>query len=89
MAYAMSGFWTVFDTEPSRRALLSYLDGAATPYDEIRLMLFSHGVESAGLASIPAWEEVLDGLASSVSSPASTPGPTRGTSPYWRGRTGS
>jgi hypothetical protein len=52
-------FWTVFNTEPSRQALLSYL-GQAQPYDEIRLILFSHGVDSVGLASIGDWQRVLD-----------------------------
>ncbi|WP_329246895.1 hypothetical protein OG417_52540 [Actinoallomurus sp. NBC_01490] len=52
-------FWTVFNTEPSRQALLRHLD-QADPYDEIRLILFSHGVESVGLASIDDWGRVLD-----------------------------
>jgi hypothetical protein len=52
-------FWNVFNTEPSRRALLSYLN-QSDPYDEIRLILFSHGVESVGLASIDDWGQVLD-----------------------------
>jgi hypothetical protein len=51
--------WTVFNTEPSRQALLRHLD-QADPYDEIRLILFSHGVESVGLASIDDWSRVLD-----------------------------
>lgn len=51
-------FWMVFNAEGSRRALLSYLDGAE-PYDEIRLTLFSHGVESPGMAPIDAWREAL------------------------------
>lgn len=52
-------YWTVFNTEPSRRSLLGYLDGT-DPYDEIRLILFSHGVDSVGLASIEDWQHVLD-----------------------------
>lgn len=51
-------YWAVFNTEPSRRRLLSYLD-EADPYDEIRLTLFSHGVESVGLASIDGWRQAL------------------------------
>ncbi|MGW0480464.1 hypothetical protein [Nonomuraea sp. NPDC003214] len=51
-------FWMTFNTEPSRRALLTYLDDAE-PYDEIRLMLFSHGADSPGLATVPAWREAL------------------------------
>ncbi len=37
--------------EPSAEALERYLDGT-DPYDHIRLMLFSHGVESIGLPSL-------------------------------------
>lgn len=44
-------YWTVFNTEPSREIVLDYLSGA-DPFDEIRLLLFSHGVESVGLAPI-------------------------------------
>ncbi|TDD41487.1 hypothetical protein E1286_32615 [Nonomuraea terrae] len=51
-------FWTVFNTEASHARLRSYLD-AADPYDEIRLTLFSHGVDSVGLAPIDAWRELL------------------------------
>jgi hypothetical protein len=51
-------FWTVFNTEPSRRALLSYLT-STDPYDEIRLILFSHGADSIGLASIEDWRDTL------------------------------
>jgi hypothetical protein len=51
-------YWMVFNTEPSWRSLLSYLD-ATEPYDEIRLMLFSHGVRSPGLATIDMWREAL------------------------------
>lgn len=52
-------YWTVFSTEPSLRAVEAYLDGA-DPFDEIRLMLFSHGVNSVGLASIEQWRGLLD-----------------------------
>jgi hypothetical protein len=51
-------YWAVFNTEPSRRSVLAYLD-ESNPYDEIRLILFSHGVESVGLASIDDWRQVL------------------------------
>ncbi|MGN9837040.1 hypothetical protein ACTMTI_02840 [Nonomuraea sp. H19] len=52
-------FWMVFNAEQSRRALLAYLD-QVDPYDEIRLTLFSHGVESPGSAPISAWQEALE-----------------------------
>ncbi len=51
-------YWMVFNTDPSRDGLSSYLD-RADPYDEIRLLLFSHGVESVGLVPIHAWEQLL------------------------------
>lgn len=52
-------FWTVFNKEPSLRALESYLD-SVPDYEEIRLSLFSHGVESVGLARADEWARVLD-----------------------------
>ncbi|WP_043636559.1 hypothetical protein [Nonomuraea candida] len=51
-------YWMVFNAEQSRRRALSYLDGVEA-FDEIRLMLFSHGVESVGLASVADWRELL------------------------------
>ncbi|MEV0232604.1 hypothetical protein [Nonomuraea sp. NPDC050786] len=51
-------YWMVFNSERSRKGLLSYLDGGE-PYDEIRMALFSHGVESPGIAPIDAWQDVL------------------------------
>ena len=38
--------------------LQQYLDNA-DPYDQIYMMLFSHGTDSAGLASIEQWRSVL------------------------------
>lgn len=52
-------FWTVFNTEPSLRVLEEYLD-RVPDYEEIRLTLFSHGVESVGLAGADRWARVLD-----------------------------
>ena len=51
-------YWSVFNTEPSADALQSYLDSVPA-YDEINLMLFSHGVESLGNAPIGRWEALL------------------------------
>ncbi len=51
-------FWMVFNKEPSRLALQTYLD--RTPaFDDIFMMLFSHGVDSVGLPSIAQWGEPL------------------------------
>jgi hypothetical protein len=51
-------FWMVFNKEPSLRALQSYLDQSES-FDEIYMMLFSHGVDSVGLPSIQQWREPL------------------------------
>lgn len=51
-------FWMAFNTEGSHRALREYLDTRS--FDEIRLMLFSHGTESIGLAGIDDWRELVD-----------------------------
>jgi len=47
-------FWMVFNMEPSADRLERYLD-STDPYDYIHLMLFSHGVDSVGLAPIERW----------------------------------
>jgi hypothetical protein len=52
-------FWTVFNVEASAERLERYLE-ASEAYAEIYLMLFSHGVESPGLASIDRWRSVLN-----------------------------
>jgi pimeloyl-ACP methyl ester carboxylesterase len=52
-------FWMVFNTEPSAAAIERYLASAEPAFDELGLMLFSHGVESAGLASIERWKAIL------------------------------
>ena len=51
-------FWMVFNKEPSAEALERYLD-AAGPFDDIGLMLFSHGVDSVGLVPIERWRAIL------------------------------
>ncbi|MDQ2696985.1 MAG: hypothetical protein M3Z21_16735 [Pseudomonadota bacterium] len=50
--------WLVFNVEPSAAVLEQYLD-TAEPYDAIHLMLFSHGVESVGVAPIERWRALL------------------------------
>lgn len=51
-------FWMAFNTEPSAEAIERYLDGTK-PYDQVRLGLFSHGVESVGVTPIERWRSVL------------------------------
>jgi len=51
-------FWTVFNKEPSARALEEYLQHRA-PFDEVNLTLFSHGVDSVGLVPIDRWARLL------------------------------
>lgn len=52
-------FWTVFNSERSAAGLERYLD-VTPPWDEIDLMLFSHGVESAGLAGVDRWRGLAE-----------------------------
>ncbi|YAF94089.1 MAG: hypothetical protein AB3A66_15850 [Nodularia sp. CChRGM 3473] len=51
-------FWMKFNMEPSLHWIKDYL-GKADPYDEIFMILFSHGVESVGLPTIEQWREVF------------------------------
>jgi pimeloyl-ACP methyl ester carboxylesterase len=51
-------FWTVFSVEHSAETLERYLE-ASRDYDEIYLMLFSHGVSSVGLAPTDQWRSIL------------------------------
>jgi hypothetical protein len=52
-------FWMVFNKEPSAQALETYLAGKNS-FEEIYLMLFSHGVNSVGLVPIERWRRALD-----------------------------
>ncbi len=51
-------FWMTFNVESSLYNLENYLD-STDPYDEIYMMLFSHGVDSVGLPSIDRWRQVF------------------------------
>jgi hypothetical protein len=51
-------FWMVFNKQPSAQALETYLD-ANDPFDEIYMMLFSHGVKSIGLTPVEHWRRIL------------------------------
>jgi hypothetical protein len=50
--------WLVFNVDPSADALQHYLE-SVPPYDEIYMMLFSHGTDSIGLAPITRWRALL------------------------------
>lgn len=49
-------FWTFFPVEQAARDLSAYL--ARTPYDDVDIMLFSHGVTSHGLADAATWQRI-------------------------------
>jgi hypothetical protein len=51
-------YWMTFNMQPSLDRVQRYLEEHA-PYDELFLMLFSHGVESVGLPPIEAWGALL------------------------------
>jgi hypothetical protein len=50
-------FWMVFNTEASLKAVETYLQ--QRHFDDIYMMLFSHGVDSIGLTSINTWRRIL------------------------------
>ncbi len=50
--------WMKFNVDSDAESVEEYLDGAE-PYDEINMMLFSHGVDSVGLAPIDRWRPIL------------------------------
>jgi hypothetical protein len=51
-------FWTFFPVEAAAADLGDYLDRSS--YDDIDVMLFSHGVRSRGLADAQAWQYLAD-----------------------------
>jgi hypothetical protein len=51
-------FWMIFNKEPSADALEKYLDGVE-PFEDMYMMLFSHGVDSIGLVPIDRWRSIL------------------------------
>jgi hypothetical protein len=52
-------FWTFFPVQHAARDLEAYL--TRTSYDEVDVLLFSHGVRSRGLADARSWQRVADG----------------------------
>jgi len=51
-------FWTFFPVEEAASDLAAYLDTAT--YDDVDVMLFSHGVRSRGLADARTWQQLAD-----------------------------
>jgi len=51
-------FWMTFNTESSAASVEQYL-GGTEPYDHVYMMLFSHGVDSIGLAPIERWRSIV------------------------------
>ncbi|MBO0777124.1 MAG: hypothetical protein J2P34_12505, partial [Actinobacteria bacterium] len=51
-------YWALFGTRPSLERLEGYLSDTS-PYDDIRLTVFPHGIESIGLAGIDEWQRPL------------------------------
>jgi hypothetical protein len=51
-------FWTFFPVREAAEDLAAHLD--TTAYDDIDIMLFSHGVESRGLADAATWQQLAD-----------------------------
>lgn len=51
-------FWTKFSVTPSADTLERYLESAPI-YDHINIMLFSHGMDSVGVAPIERWRAAL------------------------------
>jgi hypothetical protein len=49
-------FWTFFPVQSAARNLSDYL--ASTSYDDVDVLLFSHGVESRGLADARTWQDI-------------------------------
>lgn len=53
-------YWLSFTVEDDAEALDAFLDETPESFEEIYVILFSHGVDSAGLAGADRWQEVLD-----------------------------
>ena len=51
-------YWALFGSRPSLDRLAGYLAGTQ-PYDDIRLTVFPHGMDSIGLPGIGEWQQVL------------------------------
>lgn len=54
--------WLTFMTDPDADQLETFLRTDGAEYDDVLLSLFSHGVESVGLAGIDRWRSILDSV---------------------------
>jgi hypothetical protein len=52
-------FWLEFNMERSHQTITDYLD-RTEPYNDIRLMMFNHGVEAVGLPSADEWASIFE-----------------------------
>lgn len=52
-------FWLSFNSAGDADAIERYLDDVSDPYEELYLTLFSHGVDSTGIADADRWRSVL------------------------------
>lgn len=59
LRHGLVPYWSVFSVEPSIERLERYL-AASEPYDDIYVNMFSHGVDSIGIAKADAWQPILD-----------------------------
>jgi hypothetical protein len=59
LRHGLVPYWSIFSVEPSVARLERYLD-TTDPYAEIFVNLFSHGVDSIGIAKGERWQAVLD-----------------------------
>lgn len=59
LRHGLIPYWSVFSVEPSVARLERYLDATA-PFAEIFINLFSHGVDSIGIAKGERWQAILD-----------------------------
>jgi hypothetical protein len=55
---ALVPFWAFFSVQPALDALDAHL-GSSPPYRDVHLLLFQHGVDSAGIASPDDWVSVI------------------------------
>jgi hypothetical protein len=51
-------YWSFFPVQPAAASMEQYL-ATRDPYDDIRIILFSHGIESIGVAPIERWRALL------------------------------